>query len=48
MWKAITRYWYRRLSLKRRMRDFERNGMHCTLGLGRQVTPAHPRRRPQR
>lgn len=32
MWKVIYRYWCRRRALYARMRDFERNGMRCTLG----------------
>lgn len=32
MWKAIVRYWKRRMTLSARMRDFERNGMHSTVG----------------
>lgn len=32
MWKMMYRYWCRRSELRSRMRDFERNGMHCTLG----------------
>lgn len=32
MWKVMYRYWRRRWALHTRMRDFERNGMRCTLG----------------
>lgn len=33
MLKYILRYWRRKWLLRCRMRDFERNGMHCTLGM---------------
>lgn len=32
MWKMICRYWRKRWELRARMRDYERNGMRCTLG----------------
>lgn len=35
MWKVIIRYWRRRMTLRARMRDFERNGMHSTVGCRR-------------
>ena len=39
MLKVLFRYWRRKWLLRMRMQDFERNGMHATVGVQRRRQP---------